>query len=344
MSASSNEEDLELTRQIILAHIAKMNQQQDHHTEETGKDEEDTVMDPTQKEQNPSSSSSSLSSVSTTVIDTPTRIYHVPPRPAQDLLLRVALGESPDTCTQTPVWLFRQAGRHLPEYNEYKKQVGRSFLEMLFHPTDVAECTMQPLRRYHVDAAILFSDILVLPQALGIDITMPGGVGIQVPNPLTSPEDMTLRIPYTVQDMTPSFVQDKLGYVMESISLIRKKMVEENLDKPLIGFSAAPYTLFYYMIGGTSKKNTNIGSYWLEHYPEASRQLLQLLTQLVIEYMTEQIERGGHALQLFEAMGMTVNEQEFDKWCLPCLKDIGDTLRRRFGNQVPLMVFARGAW
>jgi uroporphyrinogen decarboxylase len=172
---------------------------------------------------------------------------------------------------------------------------------------------------------------------------MPGGVGIQVPHPLTSPEDLT-RIPFTVQDMTRDFVQDKLGYVLESITLIREKMRQENLDKPLIGFSAAPYTLFYYMIGGSSKKNVDMGSYWLKHHPEASKRLLQLLTQLVIEYMTAQIEQGAHALQLFEAMGMTVNEKEFEDWCMPCLKEIGSSMRARFGNQVPLMVFARGAW
>jgi len=253
-----------------------------------------------------------------------------------DCMVRAARGEA---TSRTPVWLFRQAGRHLPEYNEYKASTGKNFLQLLDDPVDVCEVTLQPVRRYDIDAAILFSDILVVAEAVGIEVIMPGGKGIQVPQPLESPADIERITLPADPAAAAALVEAKLAHVISAVDLIVEKL---DGQVPLIGFSAAPWTLFYYMVGGSSKKGQELGEKWLQEHPEASSRILDSLELIVIEYLSAQARQGASILQVFEAMGDFITPESMQAAAMPRMENICKALKERHPD-VPLMVFPRGA-
>jgi uroporphyrinogen decarboxylase len=198
-----------------------------------------------------------------------------------------------------------------------------------------------------VDAAILFSDILVVAEAMGITLEMPGGKGILVTNPLKEPEDIRRTLDKDLLNLMNSMkeedaselVETKLAHVLASVRLIIEKL---DGKVPLIGFSAAPWTLFYYMVGGSSKKNQEEGERWLREHPKESKYLLDVLELIVIEYMSAQVRSGVQMLQLFEAMGEFASKGAFRVHALPRMRAIAAELKKRH-PEVPLMVFPRGA-
>jgi len=258
--------------------------------------------------------------------------------PANDLVLRAARGESVD---RVPVWLFRQAGRHLPEYRAYKEARGKHFLQLLEDPMDVAEVTMQPLRRYDVDAAILFSDILVVPQAVGVDVDMPGGRGIIVPEPVRTAEGAA-KLARRCLDDPSATVATGLAHVLRALGEIRNAQLREGRDVTLLGFSAAPWTLLFYTVGASSRDFRPALDFVAANPVEADA-LLDGYEALVAAYVEAQIQHGAHAIQFFEAMGGkgVLDKRAFEDLALPRLLNLGRRLKRTHPD-VPLLVFARG--
>ena len=245
-----------------------------------------------------------------------------------DRLLR-ALRRQPVDCT--PVWLMRQAGRYLPEYRATRARAG-SFLGMAKHPEVACEVTLQPLARFDLDAAILFSDILTIPDAMGLGLYFAEGEGPKFERPVRSAEDIArLGVP----DM-----QADLGYVMDAVRLIRREL---DGKVPLIGFSGSPWTLACYMIeGGGSKDFARIKAMAF-NAPDLLHRLLSVVTDAVIAYLSAQREAGAQALQVFDTWGGVLSPAMYRSFSLPYLQRIAGELQRGAGEQrVPLILFGKG--
>ncbi|VDL64234.1 unnamed protein product [Hymenolepis diminuta] len=200
-----------------------------------------------------------------------------------DIILRACKGLP---IPHAPVWIMRQAGRYLPEFQEVRKQ--NDFFEICRTPELACEVTLQPIKRFNLDAAIIFSDILVVPQVLGMEVTMAPGVGPYFPNPLSTTTDLS-RL-----DQFPD-VSASLDYVYKAITLTRHRLEGR---VPLIGFAGAPWTLMTYMIEGGGSKTFAKSKKWLYAYPEDSHKLLDLLTRVVIDHLVNQVLAGAQLLQV----------------------------------------------
>lgn len=243
-----------------------------------------------------------------------------------DTLLRAARGES---TPYVPVWIMRQAGRYLPEYRAFRAV--EEFFTVVRTPELAAEVTLQPIERFPLDAAIIFSDILVVPQAMGLEVQMIKGRGPVFPEPLVRPDDL--------KRLVEPDVKNELRYVYDALTLTRKRL---NGRVPLIGFCGAPWTLMAYMIEGGGSKNFSKSKTWLFKYPEASHSLLQAITDVLIEYVIAQVDSGAQLIQVFDSWAGLLSPQAFHEFALPYLIQIAEALERERPD-VPKTVFAKGA-
>ena len=258
--------------------------------------------------------------------NTPNTMTHDFPALKNDVLLRAARGEDTE---YAPVWIMRQAGRYLPEYRA--KRALEEFFTVVRTPALAAEITLQPIERFPLDAAIIFSDILVIPQAMGLEVQMIKGRGPVFPDPLKHPDDMKRLV-------TPD-VRSSLGYVYDALSLTRNQLAGR---VPLIGFCGAPWTLMSYMIEGGGSKTFQASKTWLFKYPEASHALLQAITDVAIEYLNIQIDSGAQLVQVFDSWAGLLSPEAFNTFALPYLKQIADGVSAVHPN-TPKTVFAKGA-
>jgi uroporphyrinogen decarboxylase len=245
-----------------------------------------------------------------------------------DILLRALLRQPVD---RTPVWIMRQAGRYLPEYLKTRAAAG-SFMDLCQTPDLACEVTLQPLRRFNLDAAIIFSDILTIPDVMGLKLYFVAGEGPKFERPIQSAED--------IRKLPSPDVNESLGYVMDAISLTRREL---DGKVPLIGFSGSPWTLATYMIEGGSSKTFSKAKKLIYQDPEIAHQLLEKLAATVTDYLNAQIEAGAQAVQIFDTWGGALSAQAYQDFSLRYMKQIVSGLKRENeGRHVPVILFSKG--
>jgi uroporphyrinogen decarboxylase len=246
-----------------------------------------------------------------------------------DRYLRAALGQPVDV---TPVWMMRQAGRYLPEYRQVREKAG-SFMDLCRNAELACEVTLQPLRRYDLDAAILFSDILTVPDAMGLGLYFSQGEGPKFERPVRSRADVNRLF---VPD-----VSDSLDYVMQAVRVIRRELQGK---VPLIGFSGSPWTLATYMVEGGSTRDFRRIKAMMYEDPAILHQLLDIVTRAVIDYLNAQVEAGAQALMVFDTWGGVLSPRCYREFSLQYMERIArGVMRENEGRTVPLTLFTKGA-
>ncbi len=245
-----------------------------------------------------------------------------------DCFLRALLRQPVD---RTPVWMMRQAGRYLPEYRATREKAG-DFMSLCKNPELACEVTLQPLARYNIDAAILFSDILTIPDAMGLGLYFETGEGPRFKKTVRSEKD--------IEDIQVTDAHKDLGYVVDAVKTIRKEL---NGEIPLIGFSGSPWTLMTYMVEGGSSKDFRRAKALVYDTPQLAAQLLDKLADSIIDYLNAQIEAGAQAVQIFDSWGGALAHDAYLEFSLRPMKKIIDGLiKEREGRKVPAILFTKG--
>ena len=228
---------------------------------------------------------------------------------------------------RTPVWMMRQAGRYLPDYMKLKEKY--SFFQRCQTPELATEITIQPVEQVGVDAAIIFSDILVVPQAMGLEVEMIEGKGPLLPQPIKCEKDLArLHIPD---------VEGSLGYVFDALRLTKKTL---DGRVALIGFAGAPWTLLCYMVQGKGSKTFDEAKAFCFTRPGAAHRLLQMITDTTVAYLKEQVKAGADCVQLFDSWGGLLSPEDFECFSLQYTRQIIKALK----TVCPTIIFAKGAW
>ncbi len=249
-------------------------------------------------------------------------------RPSNDSFLRALLKEP---CPHTPIWLMRQAGRYLPEYCETRRRAG-SFLNLCKDPALACEVTLQPLARYDLDAAILFSDILTIPDAMGLGLYFADGEGPRFERPL--------REEWAIRDLTAPDPWDHLRYVMDAVAEIRRAL---NNSLPLIGFAGSPYTLACYMIEGGASSDYRRIKHMLYERPDLLHRILCVTAEAVTAYLNAQIEAGVQAVMIFDSWGGSLSSAAYQEFSLAYMQRIlAGLAREKAGERIPSIVFTKG--
>ncbi|GAA5843947.1 hypothetical protein JCM9279_003683 [Rhodotorula babjevae] len=266
-----------------------------------------------------------------------------------DALLRSAQGTQPLALgTPPPIWIMRQAGRYLPEFQQVRRD--HSFFTVCRTPALACEVTLQPIRRFKglLDASIIFSDILVVPQAMGLDVEMLGGVGPHFPSPLVDPQDAQRRILDRDVD-----VFSELKYVYAAITETRHKLEGQ---VPLIGFCAGPWTLFGYMVEGGGSRTWEKAKAWAYKNPDSAHAILDKIARVSAQYLAHQVQAGAQLLQVFDTNADCLTPHGFDTFILPYLRLLPVLVREHLAalpssasssstplECPPMTVFAKGA-
>ena len=241
-----------------------------------------------------------------------------------DLYLRALKGEIVE---RPPVWMMRQAGRYLPEFIKIREKY--DFFTRCRTPELASEITVQPIRRYGMDAAILFSDILVIPQAMNIEVEMKPGVGPRLPNPIRNQKDLDRVV---VPDVTV-----ELDYVMNAIKASKELL---NNEIPLIGFAGSPWTILCYCVQGQGSKNFDKAKEFCFTQPILAHTLLQKITTTTIAYLKEKVKAGVDAVQIFDSWGGMLSPADYQEFSWQYINQIIEALK----DEVPVIAFGKGCW